>query len=77
MSINRLMRGSGLAVALTIACCAGPAWPDSISIDGVARSYTLQRSGDKPAPLVIVLHGNTQTGADVAARSSWPDVASN
>jgi polyhydroxybutyrate depolymerase len=29
----------------------------------------------KPAPLVIVLHGNTQTGADMASRTSWPAVA--
>jgi polyhydroxybutyrate depolymerase len=29
----------------------------------------------KPAPLVIVLHGNTQTGADMAMRTSWPAMA--
>ena len=29
----------------------------------------------KPASLVIVLHGNTQTGSDIAKRTSWPAVA--
>jgi polyhydroxybutyrate depolymerase len=29
----------------------------------------------KPAPLVIVLHGNTQSGADMANRTSWLAVA--
>jgi len=48
---------------------------DSIDIKGVARSYSVQLPARKPAPLVIVLHGNTQTGADMAARTSWPDVA--
>ena len=48
---------------------------DSIDINGVARSYIAQLPGNKPAPLVIVLHGNTQTGADMAARTSWPKVA--
>ena len=36
---------------------------DTIDINGVARSYILQRADARPAPLVIVLHGNTQTGA--------------
>ena len=48
---------------------------DSIDIKGVARSYSVQLPGAKPSPLVIVLHGNTQTGADMAARTSWPAVA--
>ena len=42
---------------------------------GVARSYSVQLPAAKPAPLVIVLHGNTQTGADMAAHTSWPAVA--
>jgi polyhydroxybutyrate depolymerase len=48
---------------------------DTIDIKGVARSYSVQLPATKPAPLVIVLHGNTQTGADMAARTSWPAVA--
>jgi polyhydroxybutyrate depolymerase len=52
-----------------------PALADSIDIKGVARSYSVQLPATKPTPLVIVLHGNTQTGADMAARTSWRDVA--
>ena len=48
---------------------------DTIDINGVTRTFTAQLPDAKPAPLVIVLHGNTQTGADMAARTSWPDVA--
>ena len=48
---------------------------DTIDINGTARSYILQRADTKPAPLVIVLHGNTQTGAALVARTSWPEVA--
>ena len=48
---------------------------DSLDIKGVARSYSVQLPATKPAPLVIVLHGNTQTGADMAARTSWPVIA--
>jgi polyhydroxybutyrate depolymerase len=48
---------------------------DTIDINGVTRTFTAQLPDSKPAPLVIVLHGNTQTGADMAARTSWPDVA--
>ena len=39
------------------------------------RTFTAQLPNKKPAPLVIVLHGNTQTGADMATRTSWPQVA--
>src|SRR5262249_33613277 len=31
--------------------------------------------GKKPAPLVLILHGNTQQGADMQRRSSWPEIA--
>src|SRR5260370_34645988 len=72
--MNRSMRASGLAVVLA-ACCACPALSDSIGINGVARTFTAQLPDKKPAPLVIVLHGNTQTGADMASRTSWPGIA--
>jgi polyhydroxybutyrate depolymerase len=68
------MRVVRLAAVLVI-CWGCPALADSIDIKGVARSYTVQLPATKPAPLVIVLHGNTQTGADMAARTSWPDMA--
>jgi polyhydroxybutyrate depolymerase len=64
-----------LAVVVAIACCAGPALSDSIGINGVKRTFTAQLPVRKPAPLVAVLHGNTQTGADMASRTSWPAMA--
>lgn len=64
-----------LAIAAAIAFAAGPAAAETIEIGGVTRSYLTQLPDVKPAPLVIVLHGNTQTGADVKARTSWPLVA--
>jgi polyhydroxybutyrate depolymerase len=48
---------------------------DSIAVNGVTRTFTAQLPVAKPAPLVIVLHGNTQTGADMMTRTSWPDMA--
>ena len=69
------MRAAGLAVFTAIACCASPAWSDSISINGIARTFMTQLPDARPAPLVIVLHGNTQTGADMASRTSWPAIA--
>jgi polyhydroxybutyrate depolymerase len=72
--MSPLLRASGIAAILAI-CWGYPALADSIDIKGVARSYSAQLPARKPAPLVIVLHGNTQTGADMAARTSWPDVA--
>ncbi len=41
----------------------------------MTRTFLTQFPDLKPAPLVIVLHGNTQTGADMKARTSWPLVA--
>jgi len=64
-----------LAVVVAIACCAGPALSDSIGINGVKRTFTARLPVRKPAPLVVVLHGNTQTGADMASRTSWPAMA--
>ena len=48
---------------------------DTIDVNGVTRSFIVQLAEAKPAPLVIVLHGNTQTGADMAKWTSWPAVA--
>jgi polyhydroxybutyrate depolymerase len=73
--MNRLLRLSGLAVVATIACCANPALSDTIAINGVTRTFTVLLPDARPAPLVIVLHGNTQTGADMASRTSWPAMA--
>ena len=58
-----------------LALQAGPATADSIDAGGVTRTYTTVVPEQKPAPLVLVLHGNTQQGADMVQRTSWPDVA--
>ena len=65
----------GSVVALAITCAASPARCDSITIDGVTRTFIAQLPETKPAPLVIVLHGNTQGGVDMVTRTSWPLVA--
>lgn len=65
-----------LAWTLVIAFGAGAAAAETIEIGGVARSYLTQFPEIKPAPLVVVLHGNTQTGADIRTRTSWSLVAS-
>ena len=64
-----------LTVVLALMCWGCPALADTIDINGVTRTFTAQLPDARPAPLVIVLHGNTQIGADMAARTSWPDVA--
>jgi polyhydroxybutyrate depolymerase len=73
--MNCSMRLSGLAAVVAIACLVRPALSDTIDIGGVTRTYTAQLPETKPAPLVIVLHGSTQTGADMVERTSWPQVA--
>lgn len=69
------MRISSLTVVLAIIWWGSPALSDTIDINGVARTYIVQFADKKPAPLVIVLHGNTQTGNDMVTRTSWPAVA--
>src|ERR1700704_4040964 len=67
--------GRVLGFAFALACCAYPALSDTLSVNGTTRAFNSQLSDVRPAPLVIVLHGNTQTGADMATRTSWPAVA--
>jgi polyhydroxybutyrate depolymerase len=74
-AMKQLKRVAGIAIALAIICCAGPALSETIGVNGVTRTFTAQLPDTKPAPLVIVLHGNTQTGADMASRTSWLPVA--
>ncbi len=69
------MRALSLVIILAVSIGGYPALSDTIDINGVVRNYIVQLPDKKPAPLVIVLHGNTQTGADMAARTSWPAVA--
>src|ERR1700754_1304584 len=63
-----------LAILLAM-LCANAAAAETIAIDAKPRSFTSQLPDKKPAPLVIVLHGNTQTGADMISRTAWPAVA--
>ena len=61
------------AAVLLWSASAAPA--DSINIDGVTRTFTVKLPKARPAPLVVVLHGNTQTGEDMISRTSWPQLA--
>jgi polyhydroxybutyrate depolymerase len=70
-----LLQVSRITIALATVCCARPSLSETISINGVSRTFLAQFPETKPAPLVIVLHGNTQTGADMATRTLWPAVA--
>lgn len=65
------------AVLLIAALLLGPtiASAETIKIGKLTRNYTVQLPAIKLAPLVVVLHGNTQTGADMITRTSWPTVA--
>ena len=64
-----------LAAILALAWGAGTAFAETITINGGKRTFSARLADVKPAPLVIALHGNTQTGADMASRTSWPVVA--
>ncbi|MGL9620229.1 PHB depolymerase family esterase [Bradyrhizobium sp. U531] len=70
--MRRWMRIGALAAALIAASAASA---ETIDVNGVKRSYAAQLPAKKPAPLVVVLHGKTQRGADVIARTAWPQVA--
>jgi polyhydroxybutyrate depolymerase len=68
----RKLRCAALAALL---CWLNPATADSITVNGVTRTFAATLPGTRPAPLVIVLHGNSQTSEDMATRTSWPQVA--
>jgi polyhydroxybutyrate depolymerase len=63
------------ALVGALASGASPALAERIDINGVTRTFTAQLPDKRPAPLVIALHGNTQTGGDMASRTSWPAIA--
>lgn len=64
-----------LAGLLAVTVTARAADAETFESGGVKRSYTAVIPSTKPAPLVLVLHGNTQQGEDMRTRTSWPDVA--
>jgi polyhydroxybutyrate depolymerase len=68
-----MIRVFALVGALALGVSAALA--EQIDINGVTRTFTAQLPDTRPVPLVIVLHGNTQTGADMASRTSWPEIA--
>ncbi|MGY4342360.1 poly(3-hydroxybutyrate) depolymerase [Bradyrhizobium sp. LM2.9] len=70
--MRRWMRIAALVAALAAASAASA---DTIDIDGVKRSYTAQLPAKRLVPLVVVLHGKTQRGADMMTRTAWPQVA--
>jgi polyhydroxybutyrate depolymerase len=70
--MRRWMRIGALLAALVAAPAASA---DTIDVNGVMRSYTAQLPAKKPAPLVVVLHGKTQRGADMITRTAWPLIA--
>lgn len=70
--MRRRMRIAAFVAALTATSAASA---DTIDIDGVKRSYTVQLPAKRLVPLVVVLHGKTQRGADMMTRTAWPQVA--
>jgi polyhydroxybutyrate depolymerase len=65
------------AILLMVALLLNPAIAsaETIKVGQTTRQYTAQLPELKLVPLVIVLHGNTQTGADMITRTAWPTVA--
>lgn len=70
--MGRRMRIAAFVAALAAAPAASA---DTIDIDGVKRSYAVQLPAKRLVPLVVVLHGKTQRGADMMTRTAWPQVA--
>jgi polyhydroxybutyrate depolymerase len=64
-----------IGALLAALAAASAASADTIDVNGVKRSYTAQLPAKRLVPLVVVLHGKTQRGADMVARTAWPQVA--
>jgi polyhydroxybutyrate depolymerase len=73
--MTQLSHTARMAALAALFCWACPARSDTIVVGGVTRTFIAQLADARPAPLVIVLHGNAQTGADIEKRTSWPLVA--
>lgn len=63
------------AVFVAFVLGATPSLADTIHVGGTERTYAAIVPERKPAPLVLVLHGNTQQGIDMQTRTSWPQLA--
>ena len=68
-------------IRTAIICCAVLAatqvLADTIRIGGAERTFAAFVPEKTPAPLVLILHGNTQQGIDMQTRASWPELARN
>ncbi len=73
--IARLWRLSATILIILVTGWSARAHGETVDVNGTSRTFIAQLPATRPAPLVIVLHGNTQTGTDMAARTSWPRVA--
>ncbi|HLJ76104.1 MAG TPA: PHB depolymerase family esterase [Acidobacteriaceae bacterium] len=72
-AVLRLLPPALLSLTIALPVRAGTA--DTLMIDGTPRTYHLQTPARVPAPLVLVLHGNSQQGRDLLEHTSWPAVA--
>jgi polyhydroxybutyrate depolymerase len=63
------------AILLCVLLAATQTLADSITIGGTERTFAVFVPEKTPAPLVLVLHGNTQQGIDMQTRASWPELA--
>ncbi|UPJ42918.1 prolyl oligopeptidase family serine peptidase [Bradyrhizobium sp. 40] len=70
-----MRRRTRIAAFVAALAATSAASADTIDIDGVKRSYTVQLPTKRLVPLVVVLHGKTQRGADMMTRTAWPQVA--
>src|SRR3954470_909220 len=70
-----MRRRTRIAAFVAALAATSAASADTIDIDGVKRSYTVQLPTKRLVPLVVVLHGKTQRGADMMTRTAWPQGA--
>ena len=65
-----------LIAACTLGLAAAAAGADELRVGSTTRTYSaIVPPFAQNAPLVLVLHGNTQQGHDMRERTSWPAVA--
>ncbi len=68
------MRAAWMLAALLVVV-AGAAAAETFDAGGTTRSFKAIVPKTTPAPLVLILHVNTQQGHDMETRTSWPAVA--
>jgi polyhydroxybutyrate depolymerase len=65
----------GLALLALAAGGSAAASAETISVDGITRTFTLVAPERRPVPLVVVLHGALQQGGDMARSTEWSRIA--